>query len=150
MAPEHSDKPAGIFFNRELSWLEFNARVLEEACDGTVPLAERLKFQAIVSNNLDEFFMVRVAGLKQLVAGGVQDVNADGMLPAEQLGGEPGVRDYVRGVLHGSRRNLSRERSIVRDGSVPARDRCLLPAGFDLCGCFADRLRHAAGNVSRE
>jgi polyphosphate kinase len=85
MAPEHSDKPAGIFFNRELSWLEFNARVLEEACDGTVPLAERLKFQAIVSNNLDEFFMVRVAGLKQLVAGGVQDVNADGMLPAEQL-----------------------------------------------------------------
>ena len=82
---EHTDNQPGTFFNRELSWLEFNARVLEEACDTTVQLAERLKFQAIVANNLDEFFMVRVAGLKQLVAGGVQDVNADGMLPVEQL-----------------------------------------------------------------
>ena len=82
---EHADNQPGTFFNRELSWLEFNARVLEEACDTTVKLAERLKFQAIVASNLDEFFMVRVAGLKQLVAGGVHDVNADGMLPAEQL-----------------------------------------------------------------
>jgi polyphosphate kinase len=76
---------AGQFFNRELSWLEFNGRVLEEACDANVPLAERLNFQAIVASNLDEFFMVRVAGLKQLVAGGVLDVNADGMLPSDQL-----------------------------------------------------------------
>jgi polyphosphate kinase len=65
--------------------LEFNARVLEEACDESVALAERIKFQGIVANNLDEFFMVRVAGLKQLNAGGVQEVNADGMPPAEQL-----------------------------------------------------------------
>ncbi len=82
---EQVDSQPGTFFNRELSWLEFNARVLEEACDTTVQLAERLKFQAIVASNLDEFFMVRVAGLKQLVAGGVVDVNADGMPPVEQL-----------------------------------------------------------------
>jgi polyphosphate kinase len=59
--------------------------VLEEACDKSVALAERIKFQGIVDNNLDEFFMVRVAGLKQLEAGGVKEANADGMLPAEQL-----------------------------------------------------------------
>jgi len=82
---ERPDNQPGTFFNRELSWLEFNARVLEEACDTTVQLAERLKFQAIVASNLDEFFMVRVAGIKQLVAGGVVDVNADGMPPVEQL-----------------------------------------------------------------
>jgi len=73
------------FLNRELSWIEFNKRVLDEACDPAVPLGERLKFQGIVSSNLDEFFMVRVAGLKHLVAGGVLDSGADGMLPAEQL-----------------------------------------------------------------
>jgi polyphosphate kinase len=83
--PTSPESQAGTFFNRELSWLEFNARVLEEACDQGVALAERMKFQGIVANNLDEFFMVRVAGLKQLEAGGVQEANADGMPPAEQL-----------------------------------------------------------------
>jgi polyphosphate kinase len=78
-------KTAHLFLNRELSWLGFNERVLAEACDPGVPLGERFKFQNIVASNLDEFFMVRVAGLKQLVAGGVVETGADGMLPTEQL-----------------------------------------------------------------
>lgn len=76
---------ANLFLNRELSWLEFNSRVLEEACAADVPLAERFKFQSIVGSNLDEFFMVRVAGLKQLVASGSPETGADGLSPTEQL-----------------------------------------------------------------
>ncbi len=74
-----------LYLNRELSWIAFNGRVLAEADSEGVPLLERLKFLAIVSANLDEFFMVRVAGLKQQTSGDVSDVGPDGMSPGEQL-----------------------------------------------------------------
>src|SRR5712691_7199631 len=69
------------FINRELSWLEFNHRVLEEAQDPTQPLLERVKFLGIVSSNLDEFFEIRVAGIKQQIASETSDVGPDGMSP---------------------------------------------------------------------
>src|SRR2546428_12260620 len=79
--------PPDPYLNRELSGLESNAGVLEEAADKTTPLLERLKFAAIFSSNLDEFFEVRVAGLQQQLYAGIepQDYGADGLDPAEQL-----------------------------------------------------------------
>ncbi len=73
------------FFNRELSWLAFNTRVLEEALDPALPLLERLKFLAITSSNLDEFFMVRVGGLQLLRERGRKDPDASGLTPVQQL-----------------------------------------------------------------
>jgi len=79
-----SDKPS-LFINRELSWLAFNQRVLEEAFDTTLPLLERLKFLAITGSNLDEFFMVRVGGLQQLVDPEKELADPCGMTVAQQL-----------------------------------------------------------------
>lgn len=78
-------KDPQYYFSRELSWLEFNNRVLHEAIDPRTPLLERLKFMAIFSSNLDEYFMVRVAALKQQVAAKVSKLTPDGRTPQEQL-----------------------------------------------------------------
>src|SRR5512140_804400 len=74
-----------LYLNRELTWLAFNSRVLHEAEDERTPLLERVKFLAIVSNNLDEFFMKRIGGLKQQVEAGVQKITVDGRSPARQI-----------------------------------------------------------------
>ena len=98
---EHDAKPEGeetpdvaealdlaspeLFLNRELTWLAFNQRVLAEASDERTPLLERLKFLAIVSSNLDEFFQKRIGGLKQQVGAGIRTRTVDGRTPEEQI-----------------------------------------------------------------
>src|ERR1039457_7318280 len=73
------------YFNRELSWLDFNLRVLELAEDSSVPLLERTKFASIYTSNLDEFFMVRVAGLHDQIEAGVERPSIDGRTPSQTL-----------------------------------------------------------------
>jgi polyphosphate kinase len=85
------------YFSRELSWLEFNSRVLHEAIDERTPLLERLKFMGIFSVNLDEFFMVRVATIKQQIVANVQKTTPDGRTPEQQL---LAIGQHLRPLLH--------------------------------------------------
>lgn len=104
--PVDLDHPS-LYINRELSWLEFNRRVLEEACDPSVPLLERLKFLAICSSNLDEFFMVRVGGLHQKVRAGINHSSGgDHTPPVEQL---RRISESVRELVNEQSRCLNEE-----------------------------------------
>jgi polyphosphate kinase len=141
MRPPVVNDPANakLFINRELSWLEFNGRVLEEARDPTVPLAERLKFLAIVASNLDEFFMVRVAGLKQQLSGNVSETPPDGLTAAEQLAA-------ISARAHAM---VAEQYRIWRDDIGPGLDhagvRILRPGGLT-----PDQKAHLSGFFSRE
>lgn len=106
------------YINRELSWIDFNERVLEEAEDPTNPLLERLKFLVIFSTNLDEFFMIRVAGLKEQVSVGVVELAPDGLTPQEQL---RAISDRIRPLVE-------RQASILVDDVLPK----LSAAGVEL------------------
>jgi polyphosphate kinase len=85
-------KNPDLYNNRELSWLQFNTRVLDQAQDESLPLLERLKFLAIYGTNLDEFYMIRVAGLKKLFAAGIIVSGADKLTPLQQL---KEIRNYL-------------------------------------------------------
>jgi polyphosphate kinase len=106
-APASLDlRDPSLYINRELSWLEFNRRVLHEALDPRTPLLERLKFLGIAGSNLDEFFQVRVAGLKRQVSAGIVERTADGMTPEAQL---HAIAQTVRELVRQDRRCLHDE-----------------------------------------
>ena len=123
------------YLNRELTWLEFNNRVLHEAGDERTPLLERLKFIAIVSANLDEFFMKRIGGLKQLVGAGLREVSLDGRTPLQQI---QECHDFIRilvsrkyGLLHQVLELLKEQGIIIADmKDLTARERKALKSHF--------------------
>src|SRR3954453_20894638 len=117
------DEDFDLFFNRETSWMRFNERVLELAEDESVPLLERVKFCAIYTSNLDEFFMIRVAGLHDLVDAGVSDPLADGRSPSETI-------DRIREKALEHQDRLSRT---LRDDLVPT----LAENGVRIVDCSA-------------
>ena len=115
---EDAQLPDDRFLDRELSWLAFNQRVLELAEDENLPLLERVRFAAIFASNLDEFFMVRVAGLKRRIAAGVAVPAASGLRP----------REVLEGIWRQSRALMERHGRLFHDELVPTLGR----AGIDL------------------
>src|ERR687898_3375956 len=95
-----------LYINRELSWLGFNNRVLEQVRDERHPLLERVRFVAISETNLDEFFMIRVAGLRQQVASDLPNPVPDGMTPEEQLAH---IHDHTEDFFEERRKILNKE-----------------------------------------
>jgi polyphosphate kinase len=125
IAPDGVDPPFSLppllpemYINRELSWLAFNRRVLEEAADPASPLIERVKFAAIFSSNLDEFFMIRVAGVKRKVAAGIGEPGPDGRTPTAQFAA----------IRAATQELLDEQASLLRLDLIPA----LARAGIEL------------------
>jgi polyphosphate kinase len=125
-APQRAETPVWdldapeIYLNRELTWLEFNRRVLHEAADAETPLLERLKFLSIVGSNLDEFFMKRIGGLKQQVGAGMTKVTVDGRTPQQQIAASLAVV-----------RELESQRRALLDEVLAA----LAERGIRVCAC---------------
>lgn len=103
------------YLNRELTWLEFNSRVLHEAEDERTPLLERLKFIAIVSSNLDEFFMKRIGGLKQQVGAGLREVSLDGLTPLQQI---QECHRFIRILVRGKYDLLNRVLELLKEQCI--------------------------------
>jgi len=124
------------YLNRELTWLAFKRRVLNEAADERLPLLERLKFIAIVSGNIDEFFMKRIGGLKQQIGAGVRELTPDGRTPRQQVQEcyalvrelEADKNELLRRLL---KRLHPKGISIVRTGDLSAPEKKLVCAFYE-------------------
>ena len=138
-APATGPESPMRFFNRELSWLKFNERVLEEAVNRKNPLLERLRFLTISSSNLDEFYMVRVAGLKGQVGAGVKTPSPDGLTPEQQLAA---INAAGARILDRQQRIWRQLRDDLRDVGIEVLKREELTADDRhwLDGYFADQI----------